>query len=329
MPGLISILIFTSSLLFLYTIFSYIFLRPNITYRLGKYLDGDDSNYAKDIEIGDKSKKIKTFHTRKLLNNLGKKLSEFMMFKRYTNKVQKEIIKAGLLLKGEEFLSIQILCFLGLGLINFYTSKSIIVAIILGLMGWILPSLIIRIKKKTRYKAFNEQLGDGIVLISNSLKAGYSFLQAVQSVATEMPDPISYEFKKLLKELRFGYSTEMALENLLLRVESDDLELVVNAVMIQREIGGNLSEILDNISETIRERVKLKGEIRTLTAQGRISGVIVSFLPVVLGLILYLMNPEYMMLLFNHQYGIMMLIVSIINQIIGMIIITRIVNIEV
>jgi tight adherence protein B len=329
MPALITILIFTSSLLFLYTILSYILLKPSTTHRLEKYLDIDNIHYSKDIVKDDKGKKIKKLHTPRLLNSLGKKLSEFKLLKGYIDKVQKDIIKAGLLLKGEEFLSIQLLCLLCIGLINFYINKSVAMATILGLVGWIVPSLIIRIKKKKRYKAFNEQLGDGIVLISNSLRAGYSFLQAVQSVATEMPDPISYEFRKLLKELRFGYSTERALENLLYRVESDDLELVVNAVMIQREIGGNLSEILDNISETIRERVKLKGEIRTLTAQGRISGVIISFLPVVLGLILYLMNPEYMMLLFNHQYGIMMLIASIINLIIGIIIINRIVNIEV
>lgn len=329
MPSLISTLIFTSSLLFVYAIFSFIFISSSTTHRLEKYLNTDNGNYIQDIEIVDTSKKIKRLHTRKLLNSLGKKLSELMPMKRYISKVQKEIIKAGLPLKGEEFVSIQIICLLGVGVFNYYMTKSILMAIALGIMGWILPSLIIRIKKKKRYKSFNEQLGDGIVLISNSLKAGYSFLQAVQSVATEMPDPMSYEFKKLLKELRFGYSTERALENLLLRVESDDLELVVNAVMIQREIGGNLSEILDNISETIRERIRLKGEIRTLTAQGRISGVIVSFLPVVLGLILYLMNPEYMKLLFNHQYGIIMLIVSIINQIIGIIFINRIVKIEV
>lgn len=329
MPSLISILIFLSSLLFVYSIFSLIFIRPDINDRLEKYLNTDNNNYIQDTDIVSKSKKIKNFHTRKFLSSLGKKLSELMLMKRYINKMQKEIIKAGLLLKGEEFLSIQILCLLGLGLFNYYMMQSIGMAIALGIMGWIIPSLIIRIKKKKRYKAFNEQLSDGIVLISNSLKAGYSFLQAVQSVATEMPDPISFEFKKLLKELRFGYSTEKALENLSLRVESDDLELVVNAVMIQREIGGNLSEILDNISETIRERVKIKGEIRTLTAQGRISGVIISFLPVVLGLVIYLMNPEYMLLLFNHQYGIIMLIVSIINQIIGIISINRIVKIEV
>ena len=144
-----------------------------------------------------------------------------------------------------------------------------------------------------------------------------------------MPDPISLEFKKLLKELRLGASTERALENLVLRVESDDLELVINAVMIQREIGGNLSEILDNISETIRERVRLKGEIRTLTAQGRISGIVVSILPIAFGFILHLLNPEYMTPLFSNPNGIMILSISFISQIIGIILVNQIVKIEV
>lgn len=328
MPYLLILLIFITSLLFLYSLNRFIFLRPGDAQRIEKYFD-NNIDYSENIVMKNKNIGIKSFQARRILNSLGKKISEFMLMKKYISKVQSKIIKAGLLLKGEEFLSIQILCFLGFGILIYYGTKSITISITFGLIGWMFPSIFILIKKKKRYKLFNEQLGDAIVLISNSLKAGHSFLQAVQSVATEMPTPISNEFKKLLKELRFGHSTEKALENMLVRIESDDLELVVNAVMIQREIGGNLSEILDNISETIRERVKLKGEIRTLTAQGRISGVIVSLLPLALGMILYIMNPEYITLLFTHRYGIIMLILSIINQIAGIIIINRIVKIEV
>jgi tight adherence protein B len=115
----------------------------------------------------------------------------------------------------------------------------------------------------------------------------------MEAIATELPPPVSVEFERVVQEVRLGLSVAQALDNMYRRVPSEDLDLVITAVNIQREVGGNLAEVLDNISFTIRERVRIKGEIRTLTAQGRISGTIISLLPVVLGFILYLINPEY------------------------------------
>lgn len=325
----LTILIFISTLLLVYSFCLLIFIRPRPVGRLDKYLASPSYNKDEDTGILHKRKRVSVSQIRNLLNEFGKKVSRILLMKKSLNKLQAELIKAGLLLKSEELIAIQILCLFGAGFVIYYLSTSILFSILSGVLGWILPILIIKLRKRKRYKLFNDQLGDSIVLISNSLKAGHSFLQAVDSVATEMPSPISYEFKKLLKELRFGSSTENALGNLLERVESDDLELMINAVMIQREIGGNLSEILDNISETIRERVRLKGEIRTLTAQGRISGIVVSILPIALGIILYLLNPEYMNTLFTSSYGRIILTLSFVNQIIGILLINWIVKIEV
>lgn len=322
------ILIFISTLLLVYSFFLLIFNRPRIVDRLDKYFVFPSYKYE-ETEILQKRKRISILQVRKFLNEFGKKISEPLLMKKSLNRLQTELIKAGLLLKGEELIAVQILCLSGTAFTTYYLSRSMLFSIFSGALGCILPLLIIKLRKRKRYKLFNDQLGDSIVLISNSLKAGHSFLQAVDSVATEMPSPISYEFKKLLKELRFGSSTENALGNLLERVESDDLELMINAVMIQREIGGNLSEILDNISETIRERVRLKGEIRTLTAQGKISGIVVSILPIALGVILYLLNPEYIDTLFTSSYGRIILILSFVNQIIGILLINWIVKIEV
>ena len=195
--------------------------------------------------------------------------------------------------------------------------------------GFFFPFILVNMKIARRMKAFNGQLGDALILIANSLRTGYSFMQASDMVAQEMRPPISSEFSRAVKEMNLGVTIEDALANLGKRINSEDLDLVLTAVLIQRQVGGNLSEVLDNIARTIRERVRIRGEIRTLTAQGRISGIIVSLLPVVLGLVIYLLNPEYVKLLFVHPVGKIMLGVAGLGQVIGIIVIRRIVDIEV
>ncbi len=182
---------------------------------------------------------------------------------------------------------------------------------------------------KKRIKLLNNQLGDAIMLLSSSLKAGYSFFQAVDTVTKEMSGPISEEFVIMQKEVNLGVSTEKALENLVQRVGSDDLEMVITAVLIQRQVGGNLSEVLDNISTTIRDRIKIKGEVRTITAQGRVSGLVLSLLPIVLGVLVYMINPSHMQVLFTNPFGIILLVYSGIMELIGIFIIRKIVRVEV
>ena len=178
-------------------------------------------------------------------------------------------------------------------------------------------------------KLFNRQLGDALIIIANSLRTGYSFMQAMDMVAREMKPPISSEFSRTVKEMNLGTTTEIALGNMAKRIDSEDLDLVFTAVLIQRQVGGNLSEVLDNIARTIRERVRIRGEIRTLTAQGRMSGLIVGLLPVAMGFVIYLLNPEYIRVLFSHPIGRLMLIAATVSQVIGIILIRRIVDIEI
>lgn len=144
-----------------------------------------------------------------------------------------------------------------------------------------------------------------------------------------MTGPMAEEFAQLQKEVNFGTTTEKALENLVTRVTSDDLELVVTAVLIQRQVGGNLSEVLDNISTTIRERIRIKGEVKTVTAQGRMSGMIIAALPPALGFILFLINKSHVMVLFTDPIGLIILGFSVFMEIIGIYFISRIVSIEV
>jgi tight adherence protein B len=193
---------------------------------------------------------------------------------------------------------------------------------------WLLPKLLISSRIKKRVKEFDEQLNEGLVMISNALKAGYSFLQALAVAADETQDPFSKEFKGLLKELSLGIPLEDGLSNLMERMPSEDLKLIVNAILIQKDVGGNLSEILENIGETIRERQRIKNEINTLTAQGRLSGMIIMAMPVVLGLMIYVFSPDYIMELFNTLLGRIMLVVAFISQILGWIFIRKIVNID-
>jgi tight adherence protein B len=206
---------------------------------------------------------------------------------------------------------------------------SVIFSLLGAIVGFAFPFVLVRSKTEKRMKAFNNQLGDALILIANSLRTGYSFMQASDMVAKEMRPPISSEFARTVKEMNLGITMEDSLGNLAKRIDSEDLELVLTAVLIQRQVGGNLSEVLDNIARTIRERVRIRGEIRTLTAQGRISGIIISLLPISLGMVIFAMNPSYVKVLFFHPLGKIMLGVAVIGQVVGILVIRRIVDIEV
>ncbi len=243
--------------------------------------------------------------------------------------LRSKLIQAGLPLKGSEFAAIWAGSVTVCALLLFFLSGGKPLMTLIGIaVGFILPLVFLRTKAAKRVRLFNDQLSDGLVLIANSLRTGYSFLQAVEMVAKEMPVPIAVEFGRVMKEMSLGITTEDALNNMAARVGSEDLDLVVTAVLIQRQVGGNLAEVLDNIAGTIRERIKLKGEIRTLTAQGRVSGLVVGLLPFLLGVIIYLINPGYMRILWVDPKGQLILGVAFASQIIGILIVRKIVDIK-
>lgn len=240
-----------------------------------------------------------------------------------------KLIRAGIFMKAEELLVIKIILSLSSAGFIYLIKRDWLISLILLIAMYNLPGLIISKKIQDRLKLFNEQINEGIMIISNSLKAGYSFLQAVSVVSEETKDPFSKEFKKLLKEMSLGISIDDGLNNMLRRVPSEDLRLIINAIIIQKDIGGNLSEILDNISETIRERQKIQAELKTLTAQGRLSGMIVVLMPFFLSAIIYLFNKDYILLLLTTKIGIALLIGAGLSQFLGIIIINKIIKIEV
>jgi len=177
------------------------------------------------------------------------------------------------------------------------------VLVAVGIVGALLfsfiPNMYVKMRANGRVKAFNSQLGDTITMMANSLRGGYSFLQTMGLVGDEAPEPTAKEFKRVVQEVGLGRSTSDALENLLKRMPSDNLDLMITAVNIQHEVGGNLATILDSIGHTIRERVRIKGEIKTLTAQGRLSGYVITGLPIAMAGYITMVNPEYMAPIFS------------------------------
>lgn len=245
------------------------------------------------------------------------------------NKTFREQLRlAGMQITAEEMGSVLLVCFFVPFIGGFLLGKFVL-GVLLGLTCTSLPILYVKIQQKRRMNKFNRQLNEMLTITSNSLKSGYSFLQAVQSIAAEMPAPISEEFTRMIREVNMGLPLEESLIRLTQRVKSQDFDLITTAILIQRQIGGNLSEILDNIGETIRERVRIQGEIKSLTAQGRFSALIFMVLPPGVTLMIYMMNPDYMLLLFHHPLGIAMLVAAVVGQCIGFVFIRKIVAIEV
>ena len=262
------------------------------------------------------------------LKSLLRKLGSIFAAQSYTRKLESELSKADILLRGEEYIGMTILITIAGGMIGLIVFGGIAQALLLGFVGFMTPGFLVRRKKRSRLNEINSQIGDALTVMTNSLRAGYSFQQALDLVGKEMGGPLAVEFRRTLREINLGNTTEQALLNLIQRVESDDLELMLTAVLIQRQIGGNLAEIFDKISNSIRNRIRLKGEIKTLTAQGRISGFIIGLLPVALFFILLLVSPDYIMVLLRQSAGRMILGLSIVSEIIGFLMIKKIVDVE-
>src|ERR1035437_6087603 len=254
----------------------------------------------------------------------------------------RDIARADLKLKPGEFMAIWAGSVLGVPFI--FLMLSIVVArlgtgialIIGAVIGFFLPRMWLGRRRASRLNAFNKQLPDTITLIANALRAGSSFLQAIEMVVRESSPPVTVEFGRVVREVNLGLAFDVALENMVRRVRSDDLELMATAITIQHQVGGNLAEILDSIAFTIRERVRIKGEIRTLTAQQRLSGYVVAGTPIGLMLLLMVLAPGFMKPMFQNPPGIMglpagliVLAIGGVFMFIGFIFIRRIVAIEV
>jgi tight adherence protein B len=246
--------------------------------------------------------------------------------------VAEQLGRADLKLRTSEYFMIQIGAAVLLGLIaaaRFGFPGGIIQVVLFAIAGYLIPGFYVKYRIGRRLKAFNGQLGDTLTLLSNALKAGYSFAQAIDTVAKNAVPPIADEFARAVREMNLGGSPDEALQNITKRIASADFDLVATAYSIHRTVGGNLAEILDNIAYTIRERVRIKGEIATLTAQARASGTLITFLPLVLATFMYFVTPTYFRPMFENFIGWILIAIGAFMIFVGNLIIRRVVAIEV
>ena len=258
-----------------------------------------------------------------------RKIRKEVLTKSKNNKLEKWLYRAGVPLKPEEYVMFQwISIALGSGILYLIIDHVFIVPIG-ATIGYFIPRMIIEKKQRSRSKAFNENLPEMISSIVGALKAGFSFHQALISVCEEAKSPIKEELEMVLQEMKYGATQEQALNHLHDRMPSEDLNLMIQAIVIQRQVGGNLSSVLEKIVQTIRDRIHVQGQISTLTAQGRMSGMVVGLLPVALGVFIYFIRPDYIGKLFTHPLGIAMVVAAVISSSIGFMLIRKITTIEV
>ena len=252
--------------------------RSLVEERLGRYLE-DEKQEESERNAG-RSIATEWLNRRVASSSMG-------------DRVARELARADLKFKVAEYFALVFISTVATAFVA-YLIQPLIASVVIGaVIGFFLPRFYVKRQQTVRLIKFNEQLSDMLNLMVNGLRAGYSTMQALEAVSRELPSPISDEFRRVVQEMQIGITMEKSLENLLRRIPSEDLDFVVTAINVQREVGGNLSEILDTISFTIRERVRIKGEIRVMTANVRTSATVLSMIPVFLSAALWFVSPEY------------------------------------
>lgn len=271
--------------------------RDTLEERLGRY---EESNYQSFLDIDETE--LETTD-KKGDSAIEKAIDRAIADRPFAQKWRQQLARADLKLTVAEYAAVHVISMIVFFVGGYFVifGQQLVPAIVAGFIGLFAPRIYVSQQIAKRLQAFEQQLPDTLGLWVNALRSGYSVLQSMEAIARDAPEPTSTEFKRVVQESSLGIDLADALQHLLNRVDSEDLDLVITAVNIQREVGGNLAEILEIISHTIRERVKLKGEIRVLTAQGRITGYLISFLPIILALFLYTINPTYMGNLFENR----------------------------
>ncbi len=294
--------------------------------RLGRFID-DNNTFSSFLDEPEEEEKPKK-EERRALEAIDRAIANRPFAKRW----RQQLARADLKLTVAEYAALHVVSVIGFFAVAWFIlfRGDLIMSIVAGFIGLFFPRIYVSRATSKRLIRFEQQLPDTLGLWVNALRSGFSVLQAMEAISRDAPEPTATEFRRVVQEVQLGIDVEDALEHLLARVESEDLDLVVTAVNIQREVGGNLAEILETISHTIRERVKLKGEIRVLTSQGRMTGWLISLLPIAVALFLSVVQPGFMNPMFeNRMCGWPMLGVGLALIGLGMAAIQKIVNIDI
>lgn len=317
---LIFLVLFSSSLFFI-AILQLVFMSDKrMQKRMKRYLQIDQEGKKLD------RKKFNFIVQFRIINQ---QLKTRLLTKKKNMKLEISLKRAGVPLKPEEYLLFQFISTTLLGMLLYIFSGDLFFLFLGFVLGYFLPGWWVRKKQQERLKKFNDSLADMITTIIGSLRAGFSFPQALKTVAEEAHSPMKEEVETVLKEMQYGSSIEEALANLKDRVPSEDLEIMMQAIIIQRQVGGNLATVLDTIVQTIRDRTRIQQQILTLTAQGRLSGAVIGLLPIILAIVIYFIEPDYISTLFIHPIGLGMIVIGLIFAIIGFILIRKLTIIEV
>jgi len=240
-----------------------------------------------------------------------------------------QLERAGLTLNAREYLIMRIVVGVAAMAIVFFLIPTPVVAILAAPAGFLAVGFWVNLRVGSRRRKLEAQLVELLQMIASGLRAGFGLLQALESASEQLPAPLSVEIRRTMRDTAIGASVDQALQGLNERVGSPDFDIVITAILIQRSVGGNLAEILDNVAHTMRERERIRGEIRTLTSQQRMTGFVIGGIPVGLGLAFMLISPEFMKLLFTDSLGHYVLGAAAVMECLGFFVISRIVKIEV
>lgn len=290
-----------------------------IQHRMEKIRTSDVENYAEERGENQQLPRNELFLS---------KLSRIGFIGKIYQKNKDTLTKAHLPLRPEELFGISVLLSGAVGILLYLFKVPVFIVIIVMLILYMIPGLYVRMAKVSRGKKLNNQLPEALSILSNGLRAGLSFTQSMLVAGKEMEDPIAFEFNKIVRDNSLGKPIDEALSDFSKRTEDEDIDIFVTAILIQRQVGGNLSEILDVLANTIRDRIKLRGDIKTITAQSKMSAVVVGSIPFVLALILNLLNPEFMLPLFNTLIGNILIGVVLTMQTIGVLILVKIIKVK-
>ena len=268
------------------------------------------------------------------------RLLHVLLGRTYMQRLEDDLAQADIPMRAAEYILLRVVLagagfvfgLVGLG----YPHSGMILAIV----GYMVPAAFVKVHRNRRRNKFVAQLADALMLLTNSLRSGYGFLKGLELVAKEMGDPIAKELNRMLREVNLGATVDQAMLNLGRRVNSQDLDIVISAYLIQKDVGGNLTEIMEKVAETIRERLRIQGDIRVLTAQGKLSGLVVGLLPLGLFVFFLLNAPDYFKPMFGPpiatqiggldiSWGVVLLFAAFVWQLIGAYFIYKIINIKV